>query len=210
LNFITGRWNVRDIGLREQTGEDGLRFHMLPANDHEPIYRHASWLKHSIQQEKLRDVLTKARRILRKYQFDSIAFRGVSGALTAPILAYMLRKNVLAVRKKPSEDGWSHSSHEVEGDTNARRYIIVDDFVASGKTIRAIFEKIHDFAPSARCLGILEIEAINDIGFNSSCSAIGSAEVVRHRARISSITAKFVTRYMDCSVSTYLAEDAEK
>jgi orotate phosphoribosyltransferase-like protein len=183
---------------------------MLPVNKHESNYIHASWLEHSIQQEKLRVILPRARRILRKYQFDSIAFRGVSGALTAPILAYMLRKNLLAVRKEPNEDGWSHSTGMVEGDANARRYIIVDDFVSSGKTIRKIFERLREFAPSARCLGILEIEAINNIKFHSYGSAISSAEIIRHRGRITAITEKFVTRYLEFSAGSYLTEDAEK
>jgi orotate phosphoribosyltransferase-like protein len=183
---------------------------MRPANDHKPRYIHASWLTHSVCQDKLRAILPKARAILRKYQFDSIAFRGISGALTAPILAYMLRKNVLVIRKSPEEEGYSHSGHEVEGDMHAQRYVIVDDFVSTGKTITEIFKKMCVFAPEARCLGILEIEAIADIQFHSWGLALSMKEIIRRRGRLSVITEKFVTRYLDSSYYDYMVPDAQK
>lgn len=87
---------------------------------------------------------------LKDLDFDAIAFRGISGALTAPILAYKLHKTLIAVRK-PTED--NHSGMLVEGDKGARRYIVVDEIVASGNTVCTIVEKVRQFAPEAQFIG---------------------------------------------------------
>lgn len=70
---------------------------------------------------------------------QAVAFRGVSGAMIAPIVAYKLGLNPIGIRK-PNE-----SCHS--GTTKARltldghlveRYVIVDDFITSGDTVRRI------------------------------------------------------------------------
>jgi adenine/guanine phosphoribosyltransferase-like PRPP-binding protein len=119
---------------------------------------------HCILSEYLTDALTPmntkklvkaAMTLLKLYDFDAIAFRGISGALVAPILAYRLNKSLLVVRKPKQTDETSHSGRRVEGDLNARRYLIVDDFQSSGNTVQAIVEEISKFAPNARCIGAL-------------------------------------------------------
>src|SRR4051812_10409313 len=70
--------------------------------------------------ETLHDIIN----VLSRYDFDAIAFRGLSGALFAPTVAMKMGKTLIAVRKKST----IHSSRIVEGDYNARRYIILDDF----------------------------------------------------------------------------------
>lgn len=79
-------------------------------------------------------------------QFDAIAFSGMSGATMAPILAYMLNKQLIIVRKDADLEGNSHATSTVEyADGGLRdRILIVDDFVSSGATIRRIMSKIHD------------------------------------------------------------------
>lgn len=70
--------------------------------------------------------------------FDAIAVRGVSGLTMGAILAHELHKPLIVVRK----DGETrHSDSQVEGAINWRplaRYLIVDDFIASGETLRQI------------------------------------------------------------------------
>lgn len=91
-----------------------------------------------------------------KIEFEAIAFRGMSGALVAPMLAHHMKKGLLVVRK-PSEQ--SHGA-KVEGMIDAERYIIVDDFISSGKTVKEIQETIHHYRKainepvSAKCVGI--------------------------------------------------------
>lgn len=101
----------------------------------------------------LAKVITKS-----KLEFDTIAFRGMSGALVAPTLAYVLNKHLLVVRK----DGeTTHSCHRVEGNANARKVLIVDDFISSGSTVQSIIDGINknlprpDNAPPVEFVGIV-------------------------------------------------------
>ncbi len=170
---------------------------------------HAPWLAHSIQPDLLQKVIPRARHILRKYSFDAIAFRGVSGALTAPTLAYLLKKNVLAVRKI-QDDGTledTHSSHTVEGSSNTLRYVIVDDFVSTGRTVAAILNAMRHFAPSTRCIGVLEVEGILDVNNYRSFSAHTDKEVIRRKGHLTTITEKLITRRLTAAANCYLAMD---
>lgn len=69
-----------------------------------------------------------------KLKFDSIAYTGHSGALVAIPVAIALKKHLIIVRK-PHEK--SHGV-AIEKDNNAKRCLIVDDFIETGKTIRRI------------------------------------------------------------------------
>jgi adenine/guanine phosphoribosyltransferase-like PRPP-binding protein len=76
------------------------------------------------------------------HQFDAIAVRGMSGATVGSILAHLLGKDLIIVRKPNVSD---HSIESVEGPLSRdplARYLIVDDFEVSGETIRAIKEAI--------------------------------------------------------------------
>ena len=83
--------------------------------------------------------------------FDAVAFCGNSGALVAPIVADALNKTILLVRKS----GIDCASYEIVEGAVASRYIIIDDLVCSGKTLRHIQQSIkkHHFAMS-ECSGI--------------------------------------------------------
>lgn len=100
----------------------------------------------------LREKVILAQQVLEDYDFDTIAFRGMSGALIAPILALNLQKELILVRK-PDDD--THSWYKVEGNKSANRYVIVDDFESSGHTKRTIIEAVRGFAPDANYLGFL-------------------------------------------------------
>ncbi len=79
-----------------------------------------------------------------KYKFDAIAFTGSSGAAVAFPLAMLFKIPLIYVRK----DG--ETSHGSPVECNARchikKYLIVDDFVSSGETVRRIVMKIRDRA----------------------------------------------------------------
>lgn len=96
--------------------------------------------------------------------FQAIVFRGMSGALVAPIVAYELSCPVVVCRK---EGDSTHAKGELgvsdgdylEGWRGFTSFIVVDDFMASGKTMNAIFKtvkketrKVHDETVS--CKGI--------------------------------------------------------
>ena len=120
-----------------------------------PKYTHADYLPY-IRTHNLRRIIRRATKRLRdlNLKFDAIAFSGVSGALLAPPIALALNKTLLLVRKNITD---GHSNHYVEGDIGARRYIIVDDFMSRGVTLRRIVKHIKKNAPNAKCIGVLEI-----------------------------------------------------
>lgn len=90
-------------------------------------------------------VIKVALRLLRKREkeFDAIAVRGVSGLVVGPLLAHTLKKHLIVVRK-PSEKADSHADQLIEGPTTDTqiRYLIVDDFISNGSTVRKIVEEI--------------------------------------------------------------------
>jgi orotate phosphoribosyltransferase len=120
---------------------------------HEPCIQ-SEYLGEVFDPKKLKAFLKLAIPLVKKYDFQSFAFRGISGALIAPLLAHKTEKTLIVVRK-PKPDESSHSSFPVEGDLNTQRYVIVDDFQSSGTTVNAIISGILKFNPSARCLGTL-------------------------------------------------------
>lgn len=107
--------------------------------------------------ELLAKKLRLAASALRSYEFDTIAFRGMSGALCAPTLAMRLKKQLILVRKP--EDS-THDRQDVEGFKGAKRYIIVDDFVCTGNTKRAIIKAVKEFTPEASYVGLLSVKTI--------------------------------------------------
>jgi orotate phosphoribosyltransferase len=106
----------------------------------------------------LRILIRRAMRHLKnaKVEFDTIAFRGVSGMLFGPTLAVYMNKAMIVVRK----DETRHSKHSVEGNRATEKYIIVDDFIATGETVKNIASKIMDWQnragyKSATCQAIV-------------------------------------------------------
>jgi orotate phosphoribosyltransferase len=91
-------------------------------------------------------------------QFDCIAFTGMSGAVIAPVLAHILHKDLFIVRK--DNDG-SHSSASTEGPLSARRYVIVDDMISAGVTVRRIYKQVQHLNRGHVCVGILLYENAN-------------------------------------------------
>lgn len=94
---------------------------------------------------------TKIRKFRRKVKFDAIAFTGSSGAGLAYPLSYILGIPLICVRKTPSN---SHYRIRLEGCVAAGRYIIVDDFIESGRTIDSIRRAIKSKNTAADCVGI--------------------------------------------------------
>ena len=89
-------------------------------------------------------------------EFDAIAFTGVSGALVAPAVAAALGKSLIVVRKK-AEATSTHSTFSVEGPRNPVRFIVIDDFISTGKTMDTVITKVHDdLNPLSQCVGYIE------------------------------------------------------
>ena len=112
----------------------------------EQVYNMTSWLKGGFHPKTRSDLIKKATTTLRKYRrrkgkrFDAIACCGYSGLSVASVLSFVLNIPLIAVRKMSS-----HDDRMVFGLENANTYIIVDDFVASGRTVRNIHRYVSDF-----------------------------------------------------------------
>lgn len=128
---------------------------MARKRKHNPTYVHDSYFS-NINTKNIVERVAQAKKLLRKLDFDAIAFTGMSGALLAPPLAVAMGKSLILVRKL-AEIGRTHSCHKVVGDAGALKYIIVDDFQDTGKTTRRIKDKVKEFAPKAECLGVHEM-----------------------------------------------------
>lgn len=92
--------------------------------------------------------------------FDAIAFTGISGASMAYILSYNLGVPLICVRKKNDDSHYtrSHYGHikgRLEGNITAKSYLIVDDWIESGDTVKRIGATIREFNPQAKCAGML-------------------------------------------------------
>ena len=87
-------------------------------------------------------------------KFDAIAFTGSSGAALAYPVSVITGIPLVHVRKREN----SHGS-EIEGDGELKSYIILDDFIDSGATIKRIHGKIISYShinaeDAATCVGI--------------------------------------------------------
>jgi len=113
-------------------------------------------------QKTVKNSLKRIRQFMRTKdgQFDAIAFTGTSGAAMAYIIAHKLNVGLICIRKDKS----SHYKGKVEGVRNAKKYIIIDDFIDSGNTIGSILDSVKVFSPKAKCSGIfLYDEEYDDI-----------------------------------------------
>jgi adenine/guanine phosphoribosyltransferase-like PRPP-binding protein len=94
----------------------------------------------------------KIRAIRRKYPFDAIAFTGSSGAALAYPLSYLLKLPLIHVRKGSSH----YSGGKIEGTISSKRYLIIDDFIETGASIRrlikAVSSELDAATPVAICL----------------------------------------------------------
>lgn len=111
----------------------------------------ASHTCHVLNHKERNRIIIKAVCDLRKIadEFDTIACCGVSGLMVVPQIAELLNKHILIIRK----DEKRYSEFRSEG-VAPFKYVVVDDLICSGATIRHIKNVIHDEYPRAKCLGV--------------------------------------------------------
>lgn len=100
----------------------------------------ASWLRAAVTKDGVATIVRNASEALEHVEFDTIVFRGMSGALIAPIVAHKMGKEIVMLRKP---DAATHSDFKYEGYTDVKRYVIIDDFVSSGETVAAIINRMR-------------------------------------------------------------------
>src|SRR5574337_120294 len=107
----------------------------------------------------IQKTLEKCQALKKEYDFDSIAFCGISGAAMAFVIAHQMNLPLVCVRKK------GESSHYVsqgftngrlcEGNIGTRKYIIVDDVISSGNTVNYIMDSIEKDCDNAKCMAMV-------------------------------------------------------
>lgn len=132
---------------------------------------HSAYLEFGLDSTALLDTADACLRVLtplyERGEFDALAFCGMSGAIITPMLAAMLGCGLIMVRKGFEKGAFckpdSHSFDFVEGAEDAEAYIIVDDFISSGRTARYIVGTINDQLYWSRpvCRGLLEARALH-------------------------------------------------
>jgi adenine/guanine phosphoribosyltransferase-like PRPP-binding protein len=86
----------------------------------------------------------------KKNHFDAIAFTGTSGSAVAYPLSYKLKIPLICIRKGRN----SHYGEKYEGVCNIKKYIIVDDLVNTGNTIKKIQREIKYQSPEAKLIAV--------------------------------------------------------
>lgn len=116
---------------------------------------HSSYLHLVLTPKGLYAAARRIRTLAKKHrmQFDAVVFTGYSGALVGPLVAAQMGKDPIFVRKEKESN---HSSWTVEGSIDVRRYVIVDDFVSSGRTIERVLAQMREHRHGAECVGILQ------------------------------------------------------
>lgn len=111
----------------------------------------ASHTCHVLNHKTRNKIIIKAVCDLRKItdKFDSIACCGVSGLMVVPQIAELLDKHIIIVRK----DEERYSEFRTEG-VAPFRYVVIDDLICSGNTIRRINKTLREEYPRSRCVGI--------------------------------------------------------
>jgi len=114
--------------------------------------RCASWLYPALSDPRgvVKKVIKGLREVEKTHPFEAIAVQGLSGLLIGPIVAMLLKKPLLAVRKESER---CHSDEEVEGDIDVKSYIILDDFIFTGETCRRIQTALWKEGCKAKCVG---------------------------------------------------------
>jgi hypothetical protein len=73
--------------------------------------------------------------------FDAIAFTGTSGAGMAFPLSYKMKIPLIHI---PKPGVYRHDYSKVEGTRSSKKYLIVDDFIGGGSTVKRIEKTITD------------------------------------------------------------------
>lgn len=113
-------------------------------------------------QKLIKRLIKKIQAFKKKIPFDAIAFTGTSGAAAAYAVSYELKIPLICVRKKDN----NHCGLPIEGAVTAKSYIILDDFIDQGKTIKKIISTIkkcrkNNKSPDNNPVGII---LYNDCG----------------------------------------------
>jgi adenine/guanine phosphoribosyltransferase-like PRPP-binding protein len=107
---------------------------------------HASYLLNVFNKKYQDRTVRNLRKVLadNNVKFDGFIVTGVSGITMGAIMSRSLKKDLVIVRKD-EEYATSHSYYKVENYCSGKRYIFLDDLIASGRTLKRVKRSIADF-----------------------------------------------------------------
>ncbi len=106
-------------------------------------------------------VAKKVVKLKKKLKFNAIAFSGSSGAALAYPVSALTKIPLIHVRKK----GKTHGDDIEGGGHEIKRYIILDDFIDTGATVKRIYNQIKnecDYDDEVKCVAIVLYDKSND------------------------------------------------
>jgi adenine/guanine phosphoribosyltransferase-like PRPP-binding protein len=119
-----------------------------------PVYQYPSHLRPAMNREERRETVEACIQKLRQYEFDTLAFSGISGVSIGFILAQLMDKEVISVRQ-PGVRRRAGSQYNEEGYRHALKYVIIDDLISTGTTAARVIRGVRKIAPQAELVGIL-------------------------------------------------------
>lgn len=97
--------------------------------------------------------------LMERNEVDAVVVTGKSGMSLAFATLMLIDFPLVVVRKR----GENSHGNNIEGPRtiNVRRYIVLDDFISSGATVRTIVQDINDlatalFETAPECVGVLQ------------------------------------------------------
>ncbi len=117
----------------------------------------------------------KIRRLQATHGVNTLAGCGQSGLIIA-ILGYKLKLPILSVRKERDD---AHDSHRVNGfASDGTRYLIVDDLIDTGRTVKRIYTSIKKTSAD---YGVTDIKPVGILLYHS---CYGSPYTLEHDANL--------------------------
>lgn len=100
----------------------------------------------------VKTTVTAIRRLKKVLGFEQIVCTGISGQSIAWPVGYVTDIPVAVVRRK---DEKNHHGYSVENFDRSRKFIILDDFVSSGDTVKHVLKSLaEDRRDDPRCVGV--------------------------------------------------------
>jgi hypothetical protein len=88
--------------------------------------------------------------------FDALYVTGLSGSIPGAVVAYLMRKEIVVLRKQLGDDcGTASHGHVIEGgafDVPGMRFMILDDFVSQAGTLRTL---LAQFPSKCKLAGVM-------------------------------------------------------
>ena len=97
----------------------------------------------------------RIKKLQKELKFEAIAFTGHSGSGIAYPLWYYTGIPLICVRKNKES---SHTGSLIEGGGEYHRYLILDDFISTGETVKTIMQEIDKYSrihlTQCECVGV--------------------------------------------------------